>query len=399
MPGSLAAREVPTVDSLFGKTPEAAAGQQSANRFWSRTARSVEPYVPGEQPRERLIKLNTNENPYPPSPTVTAVLRSVDPARLRLYPDPTSLRLRRSIGAYFNLSESQIFVGNGSDEILAFCFQAFFNPAGPGGSEPAAEAVFPDITYSFYPVYAKLYGIPYRTVPLLEDMAVPLDELAKPSAGIVLANPNAPTGRALPLEALAGLAGSNPDRLLIVDEAYVDFGADSAVALLGEHDNILVVQTFSKSRSLAGLRLGYALGAPALIEGLERIRDSFNSYTIDLLAQLAGEAAMADGAWFEETRHCVIATRERTVAALSALGFEIVPSEANFIFARHPERPGAFLQQALRQRGILVRRFERPRIADYLRISIGTDDEMEALAAAAAAILAAPVAGIPGPAL
>lgn len=384
-----------------------------ASRFWSRTTRSVEPYVPGEQPRERLIKLNTNENPYPPSPAVAEVLRTVDPARLRLYPDPSSLHLRQSIGAFFNLPENQVFVGNGSDEILAFCFQAFFDPEelpadGPDSAvspadnlvdSPAAspnsaagsgrsQIVFPDITYSFYPVYARLYGIPYRTVALRPDMSVPLAELNEPSAGIVLANPNAPTGRALPLEALAALAGSDPDRLLIVDEAYVDFGAESAVALLSDHDNILVVQTCSKSRALAGLRLGYALGAPGLITGLERIRDSFNSYTVGCLAQLAGEAAMTDGTWFEETRQKVIATRERTVQSLTVLGFEVVPSQANFIFARHPARSGAFLQQALRENGILVRRFERPRIADYLRISIGTDEDMQALADALAAVLA-----------
>ncbi len=435
-------KEVITVENPFDRSAPGAEGRE-ARRFWSRITQAVEPYVPGEQPRERLIKLNTNENPYPPSPAVAAALNAVDPARLRLYPDPTSLRLRQSIGAYFNLPESQVFVGNGSDEILAFCFQAFFNPgepaepadelfpdepaiavpdglAGPWTAEAAPPAgppeqerlplpglpgpsadqvVFPDITYSFYPVYARLYGIPFRTVPLLPDMGVPLAELSAPSAGIVLANPNAPTGCALPLEALEALAESDPDRLLIVDEAYVDFGADSAVSLLGSHDNILVVQTFSKSRSLAGVRLGFALGAPALIEGLERIRDSFNSYTVDCLAQLAGEAAMADGAWFEETRRRIIATRDWTVQALTALGFEVIPSQANFIFARHPAFAGRFLQQELRRRGILVRRFDRPRIADYLRISIGTDAEMQALAEATAAVLGFPVAGAGAPAL
>lgn len=368
-----------------------------ASRFWSRKTVSVVPYVPGEQPRERLIKLNTNENPYPPSPAVTAALRSVDTDRLRLYPDPTSQRLRQSIGEFFNLEKEQVFLGNGSDEILAFCFQAFFNP---GDSEvPRDQIVFPDITYSFYPVYARLYDIPFRTVTLQPDMGIPVDELKLPSAGIMLANPNAPTGRALELDEIEAIAAADPDRLLIVDEAYVDFGADSAVPLLVKYDNILVVQTFSKSRSLAGIRLGFALGATELIQGLERIRDSFNSYTIDLLAQVAGEAAIADGAYFETTRHRVIATRTRTVEALTRLGFDVVPSAANFIFVRHPDHRGLWLHQSLRRYGILVRHFNRPKTADYLRISIGTDDDMQALTDALAAILAEPVAPAPTPAL
>jgi histidinol-phosphate aminotransferase len=292
----------------------------------------------------------------------------------------------QAIGSYFNLDVNHIFLGNGSDEILAFCFQAFFNPCcSPCASD---QIIFPDISYSFYPVYAQLYDIPFRTVDLLTDMSVPVDALKKPSAGIILANPNAPTGRALDLAAIADIADSDPNRLLIIDEAYVDFGAESAVALLSEHDNILVVQTFSKSRSLAGLRLGYALGAPELIRGLERIRDSFNSYTIDLLAQMAGEAAIADGAYFEETRSRIIATRTWTVAVLAGLGFDVVPSAANFIFVRHPQVQGRSLQQALRQHGILVRHFERPKTTDYLRISIGTDTEMQALVDALTIILA-----------
>ncbi len=376
--------------------------KQPVNRFWSNITQTVEPYVPGEQPRERLIKLNTNENPYPPSPDVAAALRNADPARLRLYPDPTSQLLRQSIGSYYNLAENQIFCGNGSDEILAFCFQAFFNPVCPPESDltkPEKKIVFPDITYSFYPVYAHRYEIPYRTIPLLPDMSLPLTELKAPSAGIVLANPNAPTGQAVPLATLADIAASDRDRLLIIDEAYIDFGGETAVPLLDEYDNILIVQTFSKSRSLAGLRLGFALGSPALISGLERIRDSFNSYTVGYISQLAGIAAMNDGAWFEETRSRIIATREKTAAAMLRLGFEVVDSQANFIFVRHPEYTGRFLQQALRDRGILVRRFNQQRIADYLRISIGTGPEMQTLTTALHSILSPPVAGAGGPAL
>lgn len=367
------------------------------SRFWSRKTASVIPYVPGEQPRERLVKLNTNENPYPPSPAVTAALSAFDTGRLRLYPDPTSWKLRQKIGSYFNLDVGQVFMGNGSDEILAFCFQAFFNPG--VSNDPQEQIVFPDISYSFYPVYARLYDIPFRTVTLLPDMRVPVDDLKAPSAGIVLANPNAPTGRALALDEIEAVADSDPDRLLIIDEAYVDFGADSAVSLLADHDNVLVVQTFSKSRSLAGLRLGFALGARELIQGLERIRDSFNSYTIDLMAQVAGEAAIEDGAYFEETRSHIIATRSKTVDALTALGFTVVPSAANFIFARHPQHRGLWLQQSLRRHGILVRHFNHPKTSEFLRISIGTDSDMQALVDSLAAILAEPVAPVPTPAL
>lgn len=371
--------------------------ESDSRRFWSKKTATIVPYTPGEQPREKLIKLNTNENPYPPSPAVAAAIQSLNPDRLRLYPDPSSRRLRERIGSYFNLDPAQIFMGNGSDEILAFCFQAFFNPGQDQG--PRSEMVFPDITYSFYPVYARLYDIPFRTVRLEDDMRIPLDALKKPSAGILLANPNAPTGRALELDEIEAIASSDPDRLLIIDEAYVDFGADSAVSLIPAHDNILVVQTFSKSRSLAGLRLGCALGSPALIEGLERIRDSFNSYTIDLLAQTAGEAAIMDGAWFETNRRRIMDTRAWTVDQLAGLGFSIVPSSANFIFARHPGISGLRLQQELRRNGILVRHFNQPRTADYVRITIGTEEDMQVFTTVVGSILAQPVAPVPEPAL
>jgi histidinol-phosphate aminotransferase len=353
---------------------------ESARRLWSRLAHTLTPYVPGEQPKDRrFIKLNTNENPYPPAPGVREMLRGFPADRLKLYPDPTGSRLRQTIADYYGLSLESVFVGNGSDEVLAMAFQAFFNPVHGNGTRPDDEIVFPDITYSFYPVYARLYGVPYRCVPLDEQFAVPLDEMAAPSAGIVLANPNAPTGIGLPLEALRTLATADRDRLVLVDEAYVDFGAESAAALLADWDNILVVQTLSKSRSLAGLRVGFALGDPHLIHALERVRDSFNSYTLDSLAQACAVAAFTDGAYFEETRNQVIATRDWTAAQLVELGFSVLPSKANFLFASHAQIDAPTLYNRLREVGILVRHFRQPRIENHLRITIGTDDEMATL--------------------
>ncbi len=391
------------------------ANEADARRLWGRKTHQLIPYVPGEQPRDRtFIKLNTNENPYPPSPAVLQIIRSYPAERLRLYPDPGSQQLRHSLAEYYGLSEKQIFVGNGSDEVLAIAFQAFFNSrselaslgklfigqsqsadslaeqsAATAADKSAGQAAdqisdseriaFPDITYSFYPVYARMYDIPYRTIPLNPDFGLPLEALMEPSAGLILANPNAPTGIAIDLATISLLAASDPNRLLIIDEAYVDFGAESAVVLLEKHDNILVVQTCSKSRSLAGMRVGYALGAPALIEALERVRDSFNSYTLDSLAQAAAVAAFSSSEWFEKTRAQIIATREKTAKALSALGFTVLPSNANFLFASHPFHAAADLYQELRQAGILVRHFRLPRIENYLRITIGTDPDMDQL--------------------
>ena len=362
---------------------------QDKRRLWNKKTASLIPYVPGEQPRDRtFIKLNTNENPYPPAPAVQQAIRDFPVERLRLYPDPSSLDLRACLAAYHGLSTEQVFVGNGSDEILAFAFQAFFDSKA-GHSEPAAQdcIVFPDITYSFYPVYARMYDLPYRTVSLDEDFRLPLARLREPSAGLILANPNAPTGVAVDLDQLAELAAGDPDRLILVDEAYVDFGAESAVSLLDQFDNILVVQTLSKSRSLAGLRVGFALGAPALVEALERVRDSFNSYTVDRLAQAASVAAYADPAWFETTRARIIATRERTAAALAELGFQVLPSCANFLFVRYPGVSGDMIYQELRQAGILVRHFKLPRIENHLRITIGLDEDMDKLISALREIL------------
>ncbi len=354
---------------------------RDARRLWSRKVHGLTPYVPGEQPRDRAyIKLNTNENPYPPAPGVVEAIQTFPVERLKLYPDPTGHATRTALADYHGVTLEQVFVGNGSDEVLAMAFQAFFNHhVDPATASESEQIVFPDITYSFYPVYARLYDIPYRTVPLADDFTMPLERLKASCAGIVLANPNAPTGIAISLDDIRALADSDHDRLVLVDEAYVDFGGESAVALLTEFDNILVIQTLSKSRSLAGMRIGFAIGDPHLIHALERIRDSFNSYTLDSLAQTCAIAAFADGPWFETTRARIMATRERTIKALQTLGFFVLPSAANFIFIRHDRLKAADLYARLRDAGILVRHFKQPRIENFLRVSIGTDPEMDAL--------------------
>lgn len=345
----------------------------SAARFWNRKTTSLIPYVPGEQPRGiELIKLNTNENPYPPAPEVIKTLNSFDYDKLRLYPDPSTLDLRSEIAAYYGIQKEQIFAGNGSDEVLAFAFQTFFD-----GND--REVISPDISYSFYPVYARMYDLNYRMIPLDENYKINVDDYCQVGSDVVLANPNAPTGTALSLDELERIISADLQRLVIIDEAYVDFGAESAVALIDKYDNMLVVQTVSKSRSLAGLRVGFALGNPVLIEGLERTRDSINSYTLDCLAQAAAAASFRSGEWFEKTRQKIISTRDRIEIELSAMGFVVLPSSANFIFATHPRHEGAWLAASLRSAGVLVRHFKIDRIDQFLRISIGTDDEMDIL--------------------
>jgi histidinol-phosphate aminotransferase len=355
--------------------------QKKANRFWNKRTASVDPYTPGEQPRDRVfIKLNTNENPYPPPQAVQQVFQSFDAGKLRLYPDPTSLRLRRTIADYFGLQPEQVFVGNGSDEILALAFQAFFEPASPGQSAMHARPVlFPDISYSFYPVYARFNAINWQQIPLNDDFTLPLDQFLKPSDGVVLANPNAPTGIAVDLDIIRTLVTHDHDRLVLLDEAYVDFGAETAVPLIDQNDNLLIVQTCSKSRSLAGLRLGYALGNPGLIEGLNRVRDSFNSYTVDTVTHEAGIAAFAASSWFEQMRSRIIQSRECLAAALKRHGFDVLPSSANFLFVRYPPLSGSDLYRKLRENGILVRHFNQPRIDSYVRVTIGTQEEVDEL--------------------
>ncbi|MBB3231672.1 histidinol-phosphate transaminase [Halomonas stenophila] len=341
------------------------------SKFWSPKVRELTPYVPGEQPRERLIKLNTNENPYPPAPGVEAVLREFPADHLRRYPDPESRALREALAREFGVEVEQVFVGNGSDEVLALAFQAFFCHDRP--------LQMPAITYSFYPVYCRLYDVERRALPLDDQWRVDLDAFTPDSAGVIFANPNAPTGHGHGREAIAGLLERITESVVLVDEAYVDFGGESAVPLVARHPNLLVTGTFSKSRSLAGLRLGYAVGSRELIEGLERVKDSFNSYPIDSLASAIGIAALEDREHFEACREAVITTRERTRTRLEALGFRVLPSQSNFLLVSHPEHDAAQLFVGLRERGILVRHFNIDPLSEQLRVSIGTEDEMDSL--------------------
>ncbi len=354
---------------------------QISQRLWSPLVAQLDPYVPGEQPQvEGLIKLNTNESPYPPSPKVGEALTPEQIDRLRLYPDPGASALRQTIATYHGVRPEQVFVGNGSDEVLAHAFCAFFRRSLP--------LLLPDISYSFYPVYCNLYGIRFETVPLAEDFSLDLTAFARPNGGIAFANPNAPTGMGLPLPPIRRLLTSCPDSVVLVDEAYVDFGGESAVPLVAEFDNLLVVQTVSKSRALAGLRVGYAIGDAGLIEALDRVKNSFNSYPLDRLAQVAVQASIADEDYFQKVRAAVMASRDFTSTELTHLGFQVLPSQANFVFARHPAAAARHLFDALRQRKILVRHFDKPRISEFLRISIGAQHEMETLIAALREILA-----------
>ncbi|WP_040227287.1 histidinol-phosphate transaminase [Bhargavaea cecembensis] len=340
------------------------------NRLWSDMARRTEPYIPGEQlNRPDVIKLNTNENPYPPSPEVLDAIRA-EAARLHLYPSPTAKPLREAIGRAEGLPADHVFTANGSDEVLAFSFMAFF--------DPGRTIRFPDITYSFYPVYSKLFDIPFEEVPLREDFTLDLAGFAG-SDGVILPNPNAPTGLYEPLAGIREILESSKDRVVIIDEAYIDFAGPSAAELIPEFENLLVVRTTSKSRSLAGLRVGYALGSPDLIEGLVRIKDSFNSYTLDRLAQAGAAAAFGDPAYFKETTGKIIATRSRSAKRLVELGFTVLPSSANFLFCTYPDRSAESLYTELKNRNILVRHFGKPRISEYLRITVGTDAQMDRL--------------------
>lgn len=342
------------------------------NPYWSRRIRDIVPYTPGEQPKERkFIKLNTNECPYPPSPRVIEAIRGAAGDSLRLYPDPECLDLRSAIARREGLDVGQVFCGNGSDEVLAFAFQAFF--------DADREVVFPRITYSFYPVYTDFFGLKRREVPMNPDFSDPIGLLCGNNGGVVLANPNAPTGIAVGLDTVEKLLRANPDVVVIVDEAYIDFGARSAVGLIGRYPNLLVVQTTSKSRALAGLRVGWAMGDAGLIGGLRCVRDSINSYTVDRLAQAGAAAAIGDEDYFQSIRRRVMDTRERTEEALKEKGFTVLPSQANFLFTSYPDRSGRELLDGLRERGVLVRWWPIPEIENWLRISIGTDEEMEAL--------------------
>jgi histidinol-phosphate aminotransferase len=345
------------------------------SRFWSEIVNQLTPYTPGEQPQiSKLIKLNTNENPYGPSPKVRAAIAAANNSDLRKYPDPNAAILKAVIASHFKLDDDMVFVGNSSDEVLAHVFRGLLKQAKP--------LLFPDITYSFYPVYCKLFEIDYSLVPLSEDFSIEIKDYALDNGGIIFANPNAPTGIALSIERVEMLLQGNPDSVVVVDEAYVDFANDSAVRLIEKYDNLLVTQTLSKSRSLAGLRVGIALGQADLIEGLERIKNSFHPYTLDTLAIAGAVAAFADHAYLEETCAKVVATRERTTSELASMGFDVLPSSANFVFTRHSQYNAETLFLALRQHNIIVRHFDKPRIRDFLRISIGTDAEMNTLLSA-----------------
>ncbi|MBY5332438.1 histidinol-phosphate transaminase [Rhizobium leguminosarum] len=352
------------------------------SRFWSPIVSKLRPYVAGEQPRiANMVKLNTNESPYGPSPKALEAIREAADDRLRLYPDPTATELRETIAARFGLTAEEVFVGNGSDEVLAHAFQALLKHERP--------LLYPDVTYAFYSTYSLLYGVEAIEVPVDDGFRIRLKDYNRSCGAIIIPNPNAPTGIGLPLAGIEALLAAHPDAVVVIDEAYIDFGGESAIPLISTHPNLLVIQTLSKSRSLAGLRVGFALGQRPLIEALERVKDSFNSYPLDRLAQLAATAAIKDEAWFETCRGKIIASRESLGSELEALGFEVLPSQANFIFARHQSRSGAALQAALRERGILVRHFVKPRISDFLRISIGTDEECARLVSALEEILAA----------
>lgn len=338
--------------------------------YWSDFVKDLEPYSPGEQPQiSNITKLNTNENPYGPSPAVIKAITAAADDRLRLYPPPESENLKQKIADNFNLTASQVFVGNGSDEVLAHVFNGLLNHGHKG------PLLFPDISYSFYPVFCQLYAIDYKKIPLENDFSINVENYQQPNGGIIFPNPNAPTGMLLGLERIEQLLEKNTDSVVVVDEAYIDFGGQTAASLIDQYENLLVVQTMSKSRSLAGMRVGYALGSQHLIEGLNRIKNSFNSYPLGHLQVAAAIAAFDDKAHFEDSRQKVISERERVTSQLEAMDFDVLPSTANFILARHNQKSAEDLALLLREQGIIVRHFSKPRIDQYLRVTIGAEDQ------------------------
>jgi histidinol-phosphate aminotransferase len=341
-----------------------------ANKFWSAKAAGITPYTYGEQPKDKkYIKLNTNENPYPPSPKAVDIIRSINENIYKLYSDPSCSEIKEAIAKVNGVNKNQVFVGNGSDEVLAFSYLAFF--------DKGDKVIYPDITYSFYPVYSNLYDIEGLIVPLKDDFNMDLDGFNQNAKAVIIANPNAPTGIALTLSEIEGVITKNPDKLIIVDEAYIDFGAESAVKLIDKYENLLVVQTYSKSRSFASLRIGFAIGNAELIQALHIIKDSYNPYTLDTISIKAGAASMLDTEYFDMTRNKIIATRERVKAELNKLGFTGTDSKSNFLFVKHNTISGEEIFLKLREQGVLVRYFNKPRINNYMRISIGTDEEMD----------------------
>lgn len=355
--------------------------------LWSDHVAGLEPYVPGEQAHiPDLLKLNTNENPYGPSPRAIEAMQAAVGDDMRLYPDPRGQELRQAIARRHRITPDQVFLGNGSDEILAHVFNALFLRGG-------RPLWLPDVTYSFYRTWCRLYDVPHRLIALADDFTLRVSdytgEVDQEPSGIIFANPNAPTGCTLPLDDIAAIAQARPDSAVVVDEAYVDFGAESAVSLIDRFENLVVIQTFSKSRSLAGLRVGYAMARPELIQGLLRVKDSFNSYPLDRVALAGAQAAVEDEAWFDRTRQAVMESRGRLSVGLEELGFDVLPSQTNFVFARHRREEAAIIARALRERGILVRHFQAPRIGQYLRITVGTDEQCARLCDTLKSILAA----------
>lgn len=351
------------------------------SRYWSALVHELKPYVPGEQPRiADLVKLNTNESPLGPSPRALEAVSAEAADTLRLYPDPEATALKQALADYHGVTADQVFVGNGSDEVLAHTFAGLLKHDAP--------LLFPDVTYSFYPVYCRLFGVEAQTVPLDETLRIRIADYRRDAGAIILANPNAPTGVALSRAEIETLLADHPDIPVVIDEAYVDFGAETAIPLIARHPNLLVIQTMSKSRALAGLRVGYAVGDAGLIQALTRVKDSFNSYPLGRPAQAGALASVEDEAYFRESCAAVIAERTRMTAGLEALGFEVLPSSANFVFARRPGREGAALAAALRERAVLVRHFAVPRTADYLRITVGTPAQSDRLLGALGEILA-----------
>ncbi|MDF7676415.1 histidinol-phosphate transaminase [Neisseriaceae bacterium ESL0693] len=344
------------------------------SQFWSEVVQQLVPYTPGEQPKmQQLTKLNTNENPFPPSPHALGAMQAAINDDLRLYPDPEATQLKQTIAGYYGLHENQVFVGNGSDEILAHTFATFFQ------GRPAL--LMPDVTYSFYPVYCQLYQVAPRIIPLSENFTINPADYTGAKAGVLLPNPNAPTGIVLTLAQIEQILQANPQAVVVIDEAYIDFGGTSAVSLIQQYPNLLVIQTLSKSRSLAGMRVGFAMGQAHLIEGLQRVKNSFNSYPLDRVAQAGAMAAIKDEDYFQQTRHEIMANRSALVQQLTAMGFNVLPSMANFIFACHPEYDAAQLARQLHDKGVIVRHFKQPRINQFLRITIGTQSQHERLIA------------------
>lgn len=342
------------------------------SRLWNEKVKKIEPYVPGEQPKDKkYIKLNTNENPYPPSKKAIEAMKNALGDDLKLYPDPICEELIKKISDFYEVNQEEIFIGNGSDEVLAFSFMAFFSKN--------RKILFPDISYTFYKVYAELFDLDYELVKVDEDFNIPLEKFKVKNGGIIIPNPNAPTSKIINTDDLKELIEANTESVVVIDEAYVDFGGESMIKYIEKYDNLLVVQTFSKSRSLAGIRVGFAIGNKDLIEGLNRIKNSINSYTIDRVALKGASAAMEDKEYFEETRSKIIGTRIKTIAIMKEMGFKVLESQANFIFVKHKDVKGEFLYNSLKDNGVLVRHFNKERINDYLRITIGTDEEMEIL--------------------